>query len=331
MSEGRIRVSVIVPVYNGQDHLSTCLAAVRKSDTPDFELIAIDDDSTDGSAEIARKYADTVVRARARGGPAKARNLGAKISRGDILFFLDADVRLYPDSISKAVAELDRHPEISAVFGSYDDAPPEKNFISSYKNLFHHYIHQNARVKAQTFWAGCGAVRRDVFLAAGGFPEKYLAPSIEDVEFGYSLTESGMNIRLMKTLQVTHLKRWSLAGLVKTDIINRAIPWTKLAVKKGLPKDLNFKVSDRISGVICFLLLPLSILIGRYLLLIPLGLLLLILNRKLYAFFLRKRGMGFAFLAVLFHWFYLFYSSAVFPLAGAFFYSKKIFVREKNE
>jgi glycosyltransferase involved in cell wall biosynthesis len=332
MSAGApVAVSVIMPVHNGRDHLETSLAAVKRSEFTNYELIIVDDHSNDGSAEISRKYADRTLATKVRGGPARARNLGAKTSQGDILLFLDADVRLYPDSVAKVAAELEAHPEISAVFGSYDDVPPEKNFFSCYKNLFHHYVHQNSWAEARTFWAGCGAVRRDVFLGAGGFPEKYLTASIEDVELGYRLAEGGKKIRLMKGLQVTHLKKWSLVGLLKTDIMNRAIPWARLSVEKGLPRDLNFKLSDRISGIICFLLLPVTVLAGQCLFLIPLGLLLLVLNRKLYAFFLKKRGVGFAALSVAYHWFYLFYSSAVYVFAGAFFFLQKIFAKQQDE
>jgi len=331
MRKGRAGISVIMPVHNGRRYLPTSLAAVRRSDCPDYELIVVDDRSTDGSADISRAYADIVIESDARGGPAKARNLGARQSGGEVLMFLDADVRICPDSLSKVAAEMETHPDIAAVFGSYDDAPPEKNFASSFKNLLHHYVHQNSRTEASTFWAGCGAVRRSVFFDAGGFPEAYSRASIEDVEFGYALAAKGLKIRVMKGLQVAHLKRWSLAGLVKTDIVNRAIPWTKLSVRKGLPRDLNFKISDRISGAVCLLLPPLSILPGRFLLIVPLCFVLLFLNAGLYAFFFRKKGIGFAVPAAFFHWFYLFYSSAVFLLGGIYFYLRRALRGSKNE
>ena len=319
MNSGHIVVSVIMPVHNGKDYLSISLPAVRKSDYPYFELIVVDDNSTDGSVNISQDFAHTVISLKDRKGPAKARNLGAKKSKGDILFFVDADVAIYPDSISKIVRELETHPEVSAVFGSYDDTPLEKNFFSSYKNLFHHFVHKNSDIHARTFWAGCGAVKRDIFLNSGGFPEVYSTPSIEDVVFGYKLAEDGKKIKLLKELEATHLKKWSFSSLIKTDIVNRAIPWTKLALRKGLPKDLNFKLSDRISGIVCFILLPFSALIGKFIFIIPLCLLLLIINRKLYSFFLKKRGIIFALFSILFHWLYFFYSSAVYTFANAFF------------
>ena len=197
MNSGHIVVSVIMSVHNGKDYLSTSLPAVRKSDYPYFELIVVDDNSTDGSVNISQDFANTVILLKDSKGPAKARNLGAKKSKGDILFFVDADVAIYPDSISKIVRELETHPEVSAVFGSYDDTPLEKNFFSSYKNLFHHFVHKNSDIHARTFWAGCGAVKRDIFLNSGGFPEVYSTSSIEDVVFGYKLVEDGKKIKLI--------------------------------------------------------------------------------------------------------------------------------------
>ena len=68
------------------------------------------------------------------------------------------------------------------------------NFVSQYKNLFHHFVHQDASGTATSFWAGCGAIRRDIFLRLGGFNTAYKRPSIEDIELGYRLTRAGHRI-----------------------------------------------------------------------------------------------------------------------------------------
>jgi glycosyltransferase involved in cell wall biosynthesis len=311
-------VSVIVPVHNGQDHLARTLAAIRSSDYSDFELIVVDDASADSSVSIARGFVDQLIELKVRRAPGYARNQGAQKSRGDILFFVDADVEIRRQTISRIVEEFSKDPGLAAVFGSYDDAPEHKNFFSQYKNLFHHFVHQKADSEAKTFWAGCGAMRRDVFLENKGFVESFRAPAIEDVILGYSLAERGQRIRLVKDLQVKHLKAWSFWNLLKTDIFQRAIPWTRLTVEKGLPKDLNFKVADRVSAFCAWgLLLSLVFwffysfagIISVLFVAIFLG-----LNRELYAFFLRKRGSWFVARAVLFHWFYFLYSSFIFIL-----------------
>jgi glycosyltransferase involved in cell wall biosynthesis len=156
--------SIITPVYNACDTLPVCLQAVQQSDFRDWELIVVDDGSTDGSAELAAEAGVPVIGTHGRTGPAYARNLGASAAHGRYLFFLDADCQLHPDTLSRAARHLQAEPALDALFGSYDDTPAAPNFISQYKNLLHHYIHQTSRETAVTFWAGCGAIRRERFL-----------------------------------------------------------------------------------------------------------------------------------------------------------------------
>ena len=121
--------------------------------------------------------------------------------------------------------------------------------ISQYRNLLHHFVHQNGNREASTFWAGCGAIRRSVFEKIGGFDEKrFRRPSIEDIELGYRLRQSGYRILLDKRLQGTHLKGWNLYSLIRTDISCRAMPWSRLILEtKKLPDDLNLKLGQRVS------------------------------------------------------------------------------------
>ena len=77
--------------------------------------------------------------------------------------FVDADVVMPPGGLGLIAEDFRRDPELAAVFGSYDDTPAWTTFISQYKNLMHHYVHQTSSESAATFWAGCGAVRKTVF------------------------------------------------------------------------------------------------------------------------------------------------------------------------
>ncbi len=333
MPNRRPAVSVIIPAYNAGHTLARTLPVLGRPGRRDFELIVVDDASTDRTSALAEKFADRVIRLNLRRGPAEARNAGARASRGDLLFFIDADVRVTPQAAALVVRVFRRNPRWDAIFGSSDDRPAETNFLSQFKNLFHHYVHQNGEENASTFWAGCGAVRKKAFAEVGGFSGTYAAPSIEDVELGYRLREKGKTIRLLKELQATHLKRWTFCRLVRSDIFGRAIPWTKLAWTRGLPRDLNFRPVDRLSGILVWLL-PVG-LAAAALRLAWAGLaagaaiFLVIINRPLYRFFLKKRGWRFAAGAVLWHWFYLLYSSAVFALWTPASLFRKIFRRKK--
>jgi hypothetical protein len=249
--------------------------------------------------------------------------LGARAAASDILFFVDADVTIPPDALSRIRETFAREPGLAAVFGSYDDEPAATNFLSQYKNLFHHYVHQTARADACTFWGACGAIRREVFLAVGGFDEQYRRPSIEDIGLGYRLTRVGERIRLCKTLQVKHWKRWGIMSLVKADFCYRALPWTALILReRRLPNDLNLRLSSRVSVGLTYGLLVAGVggwwWPGSFVIAGLLALLLLTLNAPLYRFFRRKRGLWFAARTVPWHWLYYFYSGLAFAVGLIF-------------
>ena len=278
----------------------------------------VDDGSTDGSAELAQELGARVLTGRRqRGGPAAARNRGATEARGAVLLFLDADVLVRPDSIAAIAAIFRDNPDVDALFGSYDDHPGAANFLSQYKNLLHHHVHQTSCPEATSFWSGFGAIRRVAFHRLGGFDETYTRPCIEDIELGYRLIGAGGRILLRHDLQVTHLKRWTPLGLLRTDIRDRALPWTRLLLRSGhVPADLNLRPASRLS-VACVYLLALSLfgalLHPAALVVVPALLLaLLALNAPLYTFFLRARGPLFTLAALPWHWAYYAYSGACF-------------------
>ena len=99
-------ISVIVPVFNGAQFLPICLNELLASDYEDFELIVVDDASNDRSVEVANEFGVKVVRLPHRSGAAAARNAGSKAARGDIFLFVDADVQVRPDTISRVASIL---------------------------------------------------------------------------------------------------------------------------------------------------------------------------------------------------------------------------------
>jgi GT2 family glycosyltransferase len=307
-------VSIIIPVYNAVQHFSQCLAAIKRSSYVSYEIIVVDDCSTDESVEVARNNGALVLQLQNRSGPAAARNYGAENAQGDFLLFIDSDVLVQQGTLDRVVKDFSEHPDIAAVFGSYDDNPLEKNFFSQYKNLLHHFVHQISSQEAVTFWAGCGAVRKEIFEAAGGFDKnKYSRPCIEDIELGYRLRKMGYRILLDKDLQVKHLKKWDFKSVLRTDIMNRAIPWTKLILESSEKvSDLNLKLSQKISTAllgICLAILPLSFFRFEliYLNLILLSVILAI-NYKLFTFFLKLKGLYFTMAAFAMQLLYYLYS-----------------------
>ncbi|MBI5397565.1 MAG: glycosyltransferase family 2 protein [Verrucomicrobia bacterium] len=312
-------ISVIIPVKGGGDVFRQCLASLAQMEPRPAEVFVVADGPSDGSAELAEEAGAKVLRLPACGGPAHARNVGAQEARGEILLFLDADVTAPPGLVGRVAEIFAKQPELAAVIGSYDDAPGAPNFLSQYKNLLHHYVHQTSHEEASTFWTGCGAIRREVLLELGGFDESYRVPSVEDIEFGYQLIRAGHRVRLVKDLQVKHLKHWGILSLIHTDFARRALPWTRLILRTHrLPNDLNVRVSGRASVALAgsmaasLLLAParpafLGLAAGC-------GLALLAINLPVYRFFARKRGLLFAIAAVPWHWLYFFYSGLAFAL-----------------
>jgi GT2 family glycosyltransferase len=251
-------VSVIVPAHNAAATLGDCLAALAASVAPPHEVIVVDDGSTDQTADIASRCGARLVRLACRSGAAVARNAGARHARAELLFFADADVLVRPDALARAVATLRDEPEISAVFGSYTATTVHTNFCSVYKNLVHHLTHQAANPEAATFWSGAGAIRAAAFWSVGGFnPADTRGSDVEDIALGYRLRRAGHRIRLDRQLQVTHAKRYSLVGLIRSDLLHRAIPWTRLMVRERVSqRDLNTNGSGLASALAVLLVGP---------------------------------------------------------------------------
>lgn len=316
-------ISVIVPAYRAAHYLERALPpliALRDRGAV-AEVIVVDDCSPEPSTiETAERHGATVLRMTRNGGPGAARNLAARQAKGNILWLVDADVVVDENGPEKIRAAM-QDPATGAVFGSYDNNPPERNFASTYKNLIHRYYHQRANEDSDSFWSGCGAVRRRIYLDLGGFDErKFGRPAIEDVEFGHRIRKAGWSIRLVPDLLGAHLKRWTMQEVIRTDIFQRAVPWSYLILSgRGVNNDLNVSMSERLKAAAAgawlisfFVLIALAFqpiaAIGFF----AMTLIVAALNAPLIEFFWRERSGWFAWRAVLFHQVYYLYSSATF-------------------
>jgi glycosyltransferase involved in cell wall biosynthesis len=313
-----LQLSVVVPAYNAGATLSRSLGALVASQRPPDQIIVVDDSSTDQTGKIAREFGVHLLSlSGGPHGPAAARNLGVESATGDVLVFVDADVAVHADTLRLIEQRLVENPQWAALFGSYDTEPLVQTWVSRYKNLAHHYVHQHGHVEAGTFWSGCGAIYRDTFLAIGGFDPRFRA--IEDIELGARLRRSGHHIRLCRDIQATHLKRWTLVGLLRADIWGRAVPWTRLILReRHLSADLNVDVNSRLSAAVAWLGVLCAVAGLRahwaWAGVLPAIAVLAALNWDLYRFFARHGGPLFACGAAGLHALYLLYSSLVFAL-----------------
>jgi hypothetical protein len=327
-------LSVIVPVKDGHSVLPRMLDMLSRSELPreSWELIVIDDGSTDDSPAIASEYADLVIRLPAPShGPGYARNRGVERARGECIVFLDADCLVRPDTLTRLAETMMTRSDVAAVFGAYCDEPEAAGVVSKYRNLLHHYPHAQEPGEAQTFWAGCGCVRRATFVSIGMYDEwRFSRPQIEDVELGYRLSAHGYRILLQPEIQVTHLKRWTFRGMLKADFMDRGVPWARLLAEQrallgkaaSKAKSLSLRAKEKSNTfLVCLglLLLGLSVPPKDHLLAVLGALCLLIVvvrGLPLYAFFYRKRGLVFAICGVVLHMVY-YLTAAVSVVWGA--------------
>jgi glycosyltransferase involved in cell wall biosynthesis len=313
-----VAISVILPAYNAARELPRALAPLLRllQAGEVTEVIVVDDCSTDATLEIARQTGVKVLQTPRNAGPAAARNLGVTRATGAILWFVDADVVVHEDGPSHIRARL-ASADVVAVFGSYDDRPEARGWLSRYKNLVHRFHHQAAGPQVSTFWAGCGAVRTEAFHAAGGFDaEAYPVSSVEDIELGYRLARLG-RIVVEPGFEATHLKDWRLLQVLRADIFRRALPWSRLILRReGLSDSLNIGRVERLRAAVALaLVLALAAMIPRpdlWPLVVLLAGSALLLNLRLFGYLRRNGGVFFALSGLLYHQIYYVYSSVVF-------------------
>ncbi len=278
-------LSVVVPATDRPSTLPRCTAAIeRAADAAEIvaEIVVVD-----GPPELSASA---------------ARNAGARRATGDVLVFVDADVEIHPDALARIRSAFAARPDLTAVFGSYDDAPSAAGAVSAFRNLLHHHVHQGAGGPAETFWSGLGAVRRDAFFAAGGFDaDRFPHPSVEDIDLGARLAADDARILLDPVIQGTHLKAWTVRSMLFTDFARRGVPWVALQLRSGrVSTALNLGWRHRLSAACCTLG-ALGLLVRRPGTTAGSVLALVALNHGFYALLVRRRGPGEAVLGVGLH------------------------------
>ena len=261
-------LAVVIPASDRPATLDRALAAVHAASEPPEEVIVVD------------RPAHIVSSA--------ARNLGAHRSGADIVVFVDADVEVHSDVFVRIRADFAADPELTAIFGAYDDDPAAGSLVSDFRNLLHHHVHHEGAGPAKTFWTGLGAVRREAFLAVGGFDES--RAWIRDIEFGMRLHREGGVIVLDPSIQCKHLKHWTLMSMLETDLLRRGVPWLRLVLDgRADPSTLNLSWRNRVGAGASVTLV--AALARRNLRLAGTALaVLLLVDGDFYSLLLRRRG-----------------------------------------
>ncbi len=265
-------LAVVVPATDQPATLERCLAALAAGDCQADELI--------------------VQREPIGIGPAAARNLGVAATEAEVVVFVDSDVKVHADALSRIQRHFATDPDLTAVFGAYDDDPADPGLTSRYRNLLHHQVHNDGAGEAETFWAGLGAIRREAFEAAGGFDaDEFPQSSVEDIELGMRLRRRGAKIVLDPQIRGRHLKAWTPVSMARTDFDRRGVPWARLLLREGSEsKALNLGWRRRASTGSSVALLA-SLLARRPRLAVAALIANLALDRDLYALLARRGGL----------------------------------------
>lgn len=323
---GAGHLAVVIPAYNAAATLPECLSALLQSERKPDEIILFDDGSTDDTVEIARAAGVRVItNDKSKQGPAIGRNAGAAETSAAIVAFVDADVAVWPEALGRLEAPIVTG-EAVATFGCYDDRPRSRRLPALYANLRHHWVHRHGKSDASTFWSGLGAMAHDVFTAQGGYDARFGEPSIEDVELGIRIVESGGQIRLVKDAWGTHCKDWGLLQLWRTDVLHRALPWARLMKDgRGRSDDLNISRREQFAAVLahCVWVSALTGLVrpGLWPLTAAAVAGYLVLNRRFFAFLFHSGGWRAGLAGIGLHWCYHLYASLTYAWVASGFSS----------
>ncbi len=308
------RLSVIIPNHNGSAFVDTCLKALFSARHQPFEVIVVDDCSTDNSVEIINKFPCRLIRLEKQEGASKARNIGAKNSLGNALFFIDVDCIVQDNTILHAVNAYDKNRDC-VIGGSYTPIAYDNTFFSTFQSIFINY--SELRNIEPDYIAGHAMVMgRDVFEKSGGFPENF-APIIEDVEFSHRLKRSGLRLIMDSAILVRHIFNYDLRESLR-NAFRKSKYWIAYSMgNRDLMADsgtasVELKFNVFCSSLIWFFFLGLVIAPDIFFAacMITVFIFDLAVSRPLIKAFFREKGLAFGIKATL-------YYSLVYPLSVA--------------
>lgn len=199
------RVSVVVCSFNGGATLNECLLSLGGLNYPNYEVIVVDDGSTDNTSEIVRRHPCRCLRV-ANGGLSRARNLGIEASSGDIVAFIDSDAYADSDWLYYLVTALEN--QRAAAVGGPNLSPPRDGFVAQCIDRAPgnptHVLLDDERAE---HIPGCNmAFRKDVLVALGGFDPEHRAAG-DDVDLCWKLLVNGETIAFSPSALVWHHRR----------------------------------------------------------------------------------------------------------------------------
>ena len=209
--------SLVMPVKNASALLEESLMSVFSQSYKNFEVIVVDDASTDNSYEIAKKFKCKIVRLKESKKAAYARNKGAERARGYFLVFMDSDIILPRNTFMKAKEYIEKEREVSAFIGFFSEKMRFNNLPSQYKHLYLCYYYLKQGETLHTLDTSLTFIKRGIFNKFK-FNTKigYIS---EDTDLGMRLTKEGHIIKQPRHITMEHAKYYSLISFFKTDFV----------------------------------------------------------------------------------------------------------------
>jgi GT2 family glycosyltransferase len=230
-------VSIIVPTFNGERRISACLHALSRQITRrEFEILVVDDGSTDSTAAVVKRFAGVRLIRQANAGPAAARNRGAREARGSILLFTDDDCIPEPNWMDAMLAPFG-DPEVVGAKGVYrtQQSSVIARFVQiEYEDKYRLMARERDIDFVDTYSAG---FRRDRFLQIGGYDTSFPVACAEDVELSYRMAVRGWKMKFVPDAIVYHTHPDQLGSYLRKKY--KFAYWRMLAVRKNPTKGVK--------------------------------------------------------------------------------------------
>jgi glycosyltransferase involved in cell wall biosynthesis len=217
-------ISIVVPAYNAAATIDLCIGSLAGQRGPGraIEVIVVDDCSTDDTAARVERLAALhaarlslrLLRQPANHGPAAARNRGAQAATADIVIFTDADCELDPDWAAEMTAPL-ADPSIAAVKGAYRTRQTPLVALFAQAEFDERYRKLAAARHVDVLFSYSAAIRRHVFLEAGGFDASFPVADNEDTDFSWRIVSAGHRIVFNPRAIVYHRHPSTLAQYLR--------------------------------------------------------------------------------------------------------------------
>ena len=225
MAMDKCRISIIIPVYNAEDYLDRCIQSILSQDFNSYEVILVDDGSTDSSSLICDRYSQTDPRFRTlhkvNGGVSSARNSGIDLAKGEYLMFVDSDDALMPDALKHVTEGLDGEDMVLGGYVSYINSVPKKEVNPLVTRRYegaqmNEFFDRNIRRNCEMLDAPWAKLFRRKAVADLRFNEALCYA--EDKLFVFAFLASCSSVRTCKEwIYAYHLRSGSLGSDVASD------------------------------------------------------------------------------------------------------------------